>query len=94
MTSTATDLVSDYDFRPDEPEVRLVRVPRADVLRLDSGAYVSEADLNGIVLRHYAFRNEWFKVNITFDRAGEILESSPAPGVTAFALNCGIATPM
>jgi hypothetical protein len=94
MMSTSMDLVHDYDFHPDEPDVRLFRLPRADVLRLDAGAFVSEADFDGIVLRHYAFRDEWFKVNITFDRTGAIVESSPAPGVPAFALNCDIATPM
>jgi hypothetical protein len=48
MMSTNTDLVHDYDFHPDESDVRLFRVPRADVLRLDAGAFVSEAEFSGV----------------------------------------------
>ncbi len=94
MTDAATELVSDYDFHPDEPYVRHFRVPRCDVLRLDPHLYVSEVVFDGIVLRHYAFHDEWFKVNITFDPAGGIVEAAPAPDAPAFALNCDIATPM
>jgi hypothetical protein len=89
-----TDLVSDYDFHPDEPDVRHFRVPRRDVLRLDPQLYVSEVMFDGIVLRHYAFHDEWFKVNMTFDPAGRIVEVAPTPDAPAFALNCDIATPM
>lgn len=91
---TATQLVSDFDFHPDEPHVRRFQVPRDDVLRLDAEAYVSEAMFDGVVLRHYAFRDEWFKVNVTLDPAGVIVGTAPGPGLPRFAFNCDIATPM
>jgi predicted RNA-binding protein associated with RNAse of E/G family len=65
-------------------------------LRLDEEAFVSEAESDGIVLRHYAFRDEWFKINVTVDRAGTVVEpeiSTPTI-VKSFAYNCDIATPM
>jgi hypothetical protein len=61
-------LVSDFDFHPDEPYVRQLRVPRADVLRMDGSVFVCESVVDDVVLRHYAFDDEWFKVNVTFAR--------------------------
>jgi hypothetical protein len=87
-------MVSDFDFHPSEPHVRKFQVPRCDVLRLDSEVYVSEAGLGDIVLRHYAFRNEWFKVNVTLDTTGSLIETAPDPGSQAYAFNCDTATPM
>lgn len=91
-------LVSDFDFHPDEPYVREFRFSPGDVLRMDDAAFACEAESNGVVLRHYAFADEWFKVNVTFDRAGALVETpaltefrSPVP---PFAFNCDIATPM
>jgi hypothetical protein len=86
-------LVSDFDFHPDEPHVRQFQIPPEGVLRLDDEVFVSEAESEGIVLRHYAFRDEWFKINVTIDRAGTVVEPSPAI-VKSFAYNCDIATPM
>lgn len=44
------------------------------------------------MLRHYAFADEWFKLNVTFDPAGTVIETGPGP--ISFAANCDIATPM
>jgi protein associated with RNAse G/E len=92
--ATASGLVSDFDFHPDEDYVRQFRIPSRGVLRLDEDAFVSEAESAGIVLRHYAFRDEWFKVNVTIDRTGEVVEPEPSLIGKSFAYNCDIATPM
>ncbi|TCO28499.1 uncharacterized protein DUF402 [Kribbella steppae] len=88
-------LVSDFDFHPDEQHVRQFQIPPAGVLRFDEEVFVSEAESGGIVLRHYAFRDEWFKVNVTIDRAGAVVEPELSPTIVrSFAYNCDIATPM
>jgi hypothetical protein len=88
-------LVSDFDFHPDEPYVRQFRVPRRDALRWDASVFVCEAAHDDVVLRHYAFADEWFKVNVTFDRHGELVETPADHDVAQpFAFNCDIATPM
>ena len=91
-----TELFSDFDFHPDEPHVRQFRVPPADVLRIDDKVFVSEAESDGIVLRHYAFADEWFKVNVTIDRSGTVIEPDLSPPAIpkVFAYNCDISTPM
>jgi hypothetical protein len=84
------------ESQPGLVSVRQFRVPPGGVLRLDEEAFVSEAESDGIVLRHYAFRDEWFKINVTVDRAGTVVEpeiSTPTI-VKSFAYNCDIATPM
>jgi predicted RNA-binding protein associated with RNAse of E/G family len=91
----ADGLVSDFDFHPDELYVRQFRVRPGDVLRRDAAAFVSEVESDGVVLRHYAFAGEWFKVNVTFDRAGSLVDTPAEEGVRRpFAFNCDIATPM
>lgn len=69
-------------------------VPRSGVLRLDDDAFVSETRFDETVLRHYAFANEWFTVNVTFDGHGHVVETASSPDHPAFAFNCDIATPM
>lgn len=91
MTS---DLVSDFDYHPYEPHVRQFRVPRGNVLRFDAEAYVCDALFDEVVLRHFAFRDEWFKINVTLDRAGRLVETPAGPDHPAFAFNCDVATPM
>lgn len=88
------DLVSDFDYHPYEPHVRQFRVPRANVLRFDAEAYVCDALFDDVVLRHYAFRDEWFKVNVTFDQPGKLVETAGGPDHPPFAFNCDVATPM
>lgn len=89
------DQVSDFDFHPDEPYVREFRLPPHNVLRLDGSAFVCESESEGVVLRHYAFADEWFKVNLTLDRAGAPVETPALEGIRPpFAFNCDVATPM
>ena len=42
---------------------------------------------------HYAFARHWFKVNLTTDLAGQIVETGDEQS-GRFAFNCDIATPM
>lgn len=85
-------VTEDFDFHPDEATVRVFVTPRAGVLRLDDDLAVTEAEHDGIVLRHYAFADQWFKVNVTTDLAGKVVETGDPDN--RFALNCDIATPM
>jgi len=55
-----TGLVSDFDFHPDEADVREFRFRQTDVLRFDDAAFVCATGSDGVVLRHYAFADEWF----------------------------------
>jgi protein associated with RNAse G/E len=45
-----------------------------------------------LVLRHYAFAEEWFKLSATFDLTGNLIQ--PGPVEDPFAVNCDVATPM
>jgi len=82
----------DHDFHPDEPTVRIFRTPSPGVLRLDDSVAVSQAVYDGVVLRHYAFADHWFKVNVTTGLTGRLTETGDGTG--RFAVNCDIATPM
>jgi hypothetical protein len=82
----------DHDFHPDEPTVRIFRTSSPGVLRLDDSVAVSQAVYDRVALRHYAFADHWFKVNITTDLAGALTETGD--GTRRFAVNCDIATPM
>ena len=83
---------ADFDFHPDENTVRVFTTPDSGVLRLDDDVAVTEALYEGVVLRHYAFADQWFKVNVTTDLGGGVVETGP-PG-QRFAFNCDVATPM
>ncbi|MFI8525293.1 DUF402 domain-containing protein [Promicromonospora sukumoe] len=93
--------VRDLDFHPDENDVRCYRVPDAGVLVNDSSSYVRQSlepatfgDTDEmLVLRHFAFADEWFKINATYDLSGNLMETTSPDGVS-FALNCDISTPM
>lgn len=87
-------VIRDFDFHPGEPHVRVFSGSRSGVLRWDERAAVLEALYGDIVLRHYAFSDEWFKINVTVDRAGRIVETPATVDAPAFAFNCDIATPM
>jgi hypothetical protein len=84
--------VRDYDFHPGEETVRCFGVPIDGLLANDHTRCVYQTQQNGVVLRHYAFSEEWFKLNITFDLAGQMVETGSDS--TRFAVNCDIATPM
>ncbi|MGH9155143.1 MAG: hypothetical protein ACRD1K_04690 [Acidimicrobiales bacterium] len=85
-------VLEDYDFHPDEPTVRIFRTPAPGVLRVDDAVAVTEAIYDGVVLRHYAFAEHWFKINVTTDLSGNLIETGAAG--SPFAFNCDIATPM
>ena len=53
---------------------------------------ITEALYDDVVLRHYSFAEQWFKINVTTDLAGNLVETGDAD--VPFAFNCDIATPM
>lgn len=79
----------DHDFHPDEPDVRTFIVPPSGVLLRDDSLVVTVARYGEQVLKHYAFGDRWFKINVTTD-----LDGRPAHGDHGFTFNCDIATPM
>ena len=85
--------ICDYDFHP-PGDLRLFRQDASGVLRLDDEAVAYQAAYGDVVLRHYAFRDQWFKVNYTVARDGSAVEEASAPETPAFAFNCDLATPM
>jgi len=87
------DRVLDYDFHPPD-DLRVFTYEQQSVLRYDSTALVVEADYGGTLLRHYAFPDRWFKINVTTDRAGHFVEEQADPRPIPFCFNCDIATPM
>jgi predicted RNA-binding protein associated with RNAse of E/G family len=88
------DLVSYFDYHPYEPHVRQFRMPHGNVLRFYAEVYVCDALFDDVMLRHFAFRDEWFKINVTLDEAGRLVETPGGPGHPPFAFNCDVATPM
>jgi hypothetical protein len=87
-------VIYDYDFHPPD-DARLFRMPAEGVRRLDDEAFVAEVSYGDVILRHYAFRDHWFKINCTLDSEGRFIETrSQEAEVPPFAFNCDIATPM
>jgi hypothetical protein len=86
-------VIRDYDFHPPD-DLRLFRMPKSGVLRLDGEAFVAEVRYGDVVVRHYAFRDHWFKVNCTTDLAGRFVETNAPEDVPPFTFNCDLATPM
>ena len=87
------DRVLEYDFHPPD-ELRVFTYGQQSVLQFDNTALVVEADYGGTVLRHYAFPDRWFKINVTTDRAGNFVEEQVDTTPIPFCFNCDIATPM
>jgi hypothetical protein len=85
-------VLSDHDFHPDEPTVRLFRTAGLGVLHLADEAAVTEARYGHAILRHYAFSDHWYKINVTTDADGSLIETGDEG--RRFAFNCDIATPM
>lgn len=83
----------DYDFHP-PGDLRLFRQEASGVLRLDDEAVVYHAAYDEVVLRHYAFRDHWFKVNYTVAMDGSPVEEASTAETPAFAFNCDLGTPM
>lgn len=69
--------IHDFDFHPNEPDVRLFRMPRSGVLRLDERAFVAQVRYGDVVLHHYAIGDRGFKINVTTDMEGNVIESAP-----------------
>lgn len=85
-----------FDFHPDESFVRSFGVP-------SSGIFLNHSDLcvyqikeinDEYILRHIAFKNEWFKLNITYDSFGQLIDAGQDEDGFLFAINCDISTPM
>jgi predicted RNA-binding protein associated with RNAse of E/G family len=87
-------LFRDHDFHPREDTVRVFSHPPAGVLRVDADALVAVARYGDVLLWHFAFRDRWFKVNVTTDRDGGLVETAPSEGAPAFAFNIDLATPL
>jgi len=91
----SSDPFLDFDFHPDEDQVRVFTIPRSGLLLADLRTVVYEIRYGDVVMRHYAFADQWFKVNITTDDRGGLVETrSPDAGIPPFAINCDIATPL
>ena len=86
--------VRDFDFHPDEDDVRVFIVGPGGVLRFDEQACVYAVRYGDTVLWHYAFARHWFKVNLTTDLDGQIVETGGGHPGASSAFNCDIATPM
>ncbi len=86
--------VRDFDFHPDEDTVRVFTAEPGGVLRFSTDLYVCAARYGEVVLWHYAFARHWFKINLTTDLAGQIVETGGDEPGGWFAFNCDIATPM
>lgn len=90
-------MLFDYDFHPPD-DVRLFRIPWHGVLLDRPEVLVYEVAVHDmgfrgqVVLRHYAFADKWFKVNVCLDLEGCFFdeESLPHP----FCFNCDVSTPM
>jgi hypothetical protein len=93
MLTRAVETIDDYDFHPPN-DLRRFRVPIVGVRHLDDTAFVADVRYGDVVLRHYAFADRWYKINITTDLDGELIETAGSGDVPAFAFNCDIATPM
>lgn len=85
-------MLTDHDFHPDEDSVRLFFTPPSGILRLDDEVAVTEVMYDEVVLRHYAFSKHWFKVNVTTDVHGRLIETGDE--AHQFSFNCDISTPM
>lgn len=91
---TSEPLFRDHDYHPREADVRVFDIPPDGVLRAADGVLVYAARYDDVVLWHYAFAEHWFKVNLTTDRAGNLVETAPFEGAPAYAFNIDLATPL
>jgi predicted RNA-binding protein associated with RNAse of E/G family len=93
MLAMSAELFHDYDYHPYESDVRVFTITPAGVLRADD-ILVYRVMYERVVLLHYAFRDRWYKINVTTDLDGNLVETAPAAGLPAYAFNIDIATPM
>jgi hypothetical protein len=69
-------------------------MPKAGVLRFDDEVFVAQVRYGDVVVRHYAWRDHWFKINCTTDLRSRLIETTAPDDVPPLAFNCDIATPM
>lgn len=86
-------MIRDYDFHPPD-DVRLFEIPAEGVRRLDDEMFVAEVRHSDSALRHYAFRDHWFKIRCTTDLSGTLVETTSDRFDIPFTFKCDIATPM
>jgi hypothetical protein len=67
----------DYDYHPYESDVRVFTITPASVLRADD-ILVYHALYDQAVLWHYAFCDRWYKINVTTDLDGNLVETAPS----------------
>ncbi|MFZ5826854.1 MAG: DUF402 domain-containing protein [Bacillota bacterium] len=66
-------------------------IPGAGVRRWDEAGIVYDVQVgNGLVLRHYGFRDHWFEINCSLNLAGQFITE---PGPIVWTFNCDICTP-
>jgi hypothetical protein len=75
-------VIRDYDLHPPD-DLRLFPVPKAGVLRFDDEVLVAQIRHGDIVVRHYAWRDHWFKINCTTDLRAPVRRYDPARGRSA-----------
>ena len=90
----ASEPVRDFDYHPDEDHVRVFTAGPGGVLRFSGDLYVCAERHGDVVLWHYAFARHWFKINLTTDLAGQIVETGDEEPGGRFAFNCDVATPI
>ena len=72
-------------------DVRVFTIPEQGVRRFDSVAVVYDVPIGRRhILRHYSFTQQWFQVNCTFDRSGQL---EPTGDAFRWSFNCDICTP-
>lgn len=72
--------------------MRVFTTPAPGVVRHDDDVAITEVIESGVVLRHYAFGDRWFKINVTTDLRGRLVETGDPH--QSFAFNCDVATSM
>lgn len=78
-------MIYDFDFHPPD-DARLFRMPAEGIRRFDAEAFVAEISYGDVIVRHYAVRDHWFKVNCTLDSDANFIETtSPEDDVPPFA---------
>lgn len=93
MPGPDRSVLLDYDLHPPQ-DLRVFPVPPSGVLRADDDVLVTQTRWDDVVLRHYAFRHHWMKINVPVGDDGLPFDPTDENGETGYAFNCDIATPM
>lgn len=89
ILKSKTEYLFHYDFHPPE-EVRIFTIPTMGLCRWDEEVLIYDVLIGDLVLRHFSFSNEWFQINCTLDRSGQLVIE---PGPIEWCFNCDISTP-